>query len=157
MHAHAQLITDLYQALQRRDGAGMAACYHRDAEFSDPVFVSLKGEQVGAMWRMLTERGKNLAVSFDSVTADDAAGRAHWEAHYTFSQTGRPVHNLIDARFAFRDGKIIRHIDQFDLWRWAGMALGPKGRFLGWLPAVQTAIRKQAISGLVRFMAPRTH
>ena len=152
MHAHAQLISDLYEALQRRDAARMAACYHRQAEFSDPVFTSLKGAEVGAMWHMLAERGKDLVVSFESVTADDAAGRAHWEARYTFSKTGRPVHNVIEARFAFQDGKIIRHIDNFDLWRWAGMALGAKGKLLGWLPSVQAAIRREAMAGLQRHM-----
>lgn len=155
MHPNEQLITDLYQAFQRRDGARMAACYHPSAEFSDPVFTSLKGEQVGGMWRMLTERAKDLQISFDAVTADDTAGRCHWEARYTFSKTGRLVHNVIDARFAFRDGKIVRHMDQFDLRRWAGMALGAKGKLLGWLPPVQAAIRKEAMAGLESYMAKR--
>lgn len=155
MHPNARLITELYEALQRREGARMAACYHPEAEFSDAVFTSLKGPQVGAMWRMLTERAKDLQVIFDGVVADDSAGRAHWEASYTFSKTGRSVHNVIDARFAFRDGRIIRHMDQFDLWRWAGMALGIKGRLLGWLPSVQAAIRREAMSGLDRYMSQK--
>jgi hypothetical protein len=65
------------------------------------------------------------------------------------------VHNVIEARFAFRDGKIVRHDDSFDLWRWACMALGPKGRLLGWLPAVQKAIRREAMSNLERYMERR--
>lgn len=155
MHPNAHLINEFYQAFQARDGARIAACYHPNAEFSDPIFTSLKGEQVGAMWRMLTESAKDLQLNFDSVMADDAAGRAHWEAHYFFSKTGRPVHNEIDTRFAFRDGKIIRHIDNFDLWRWAGMALGIKGKVMGWLPAVQEAIRQEASAGLERYMGQR--
>ena len=39
-------------------------------------------------------------------------------ATYTFSATGRTVVNRIRARFDFRDGKIVRHVDSFDLWRW---------------------------------------
>lgn len=152
MHPNAALIGQLYQAFQVRDGARMAALYHPEAEFSDPVFTALKGEQVGAMWRMLTERGKDLQVTYDSVSADEAAGSAHWQANYTFSRTGRPVHNVIDARFAFLDGKIFRHIDDFDLWRWAGMALGVKGKVIGWLPAAQNAIRREAMRGLDRYM-----
>lgn len=155
MHPNARLITEFYQAFQVRDGVRMAGCYHQDAVFSDPVFTSLKGEEVGAMWRMLTERGKDLELSFDSVIADNDMGRAHWEARYSFSKTGRRVHNIIDARFAFRDGKIARHIDQFDLWRWAGMALGLKGKLLGWMPPVQAAIRKEAMAGLQRYQASR--
>lgn len=108
------------------------------------------------MWRMLTERGKDLEVSFRDVTADgDGTTRAHWEATYTFSGTGRRVHNVIDAVFEIRDGKVVRHVDTFDLWRWMRMALGPKGVVLGWLPPVQAALRKKARQGLELYMKAR--
>ena len=58
------------------------------------------------MWTMLCERGRDLTLDWRDVRADDATGAAHWEPRYTFSVTGRPVHNKIDARFTFRDGKI---------------------------------------------------
>jgi hypothetical protein len=34
-----------------------------------------------------------------AVSADANGGRAHWEAHYLFSATGRQVHNIIDGTF----------------------------------------------------------
>ena len=152
MHANAQLIERFYACFSARDGDGMAACYAPDAEFSDPVFPGLKGAEVGAMWRMLCARAADLQVSVSNVSADDAAGSAHWDASYTFSKTGRKVENRIDARFEFRDGRILRHVDSFDLWRWAGMALGSKGLLLGWLPRVQASIRAEARKGLDAFM-----
>ena len=114
----------------------MAACYAPDARFSDPVF-DLAGDEVGAMWSMLCERGRDLRVEWRDVRADDATGAAHWEARYTFSATGRPVHNVIDAAFTFSAGRIARHVDTFDLWRWSRMALGAKGALLGWTPFVR--------------------
>jgi hypothetical protein len=65
------------------------------------------------------------------------------------------VHNIIDATFTFRDGKIVRHVDRFDLWRWAGMALGVTGKLLGWTPIVQGKIRAQAAQGLDAFIAKK--
>jgi ketosteroid isomerase-like protein len=155
MHRNAKLIQNFYKAFQRRDGAAMGAYYHPEVEFSDPVFTSLKGAQVVAMWAMLSERAEGLQISFGSIVADDNSGGAHWEARYAFSKTGRQVHNVIEARFAFRNGKIVRHDDSFNLWRWAGMALGAKGKLLGWLPAVQNAIRREAMSNLERYMQGR--
>lgn len=152
MHPNAQLITDLYTAFQQLDGAAMSACYAGDARFSDPVFTDLHGPQVGAMWRMLTGRAQDLVVDFSRVQADDRQGSAHWEAHYSFSQTGRQVHNIIEARFTFADGRIQTHTDDFDLWRWTRMALGPTGWLLGWSPVVQGKVRAQAAKGLERFM-----
>lgn len=155
MHANVQLVTTLYTALNAHNGEAMAACYHPEATFSDPVFTDLRGDQVGNMWRMLCHRGKDLAVTCDGVRADDSTGQAHWEATYTFSATGRQVHNAIDAAFTFEDGLILTHRDRFSLWRWAGMALGLKGRLLGGLPFVQKAIRKQARDGLSTFVQRR--
>ncbi len=148
MHPHAALIRAFYDSLARRDAAGMAACYHPDVVFSDPAFKNLQGDRARAMWAMLCARGHDLAIRYTDVQADDRHGSAHWEATYTFSQSGRLVHNSIDASFDFKDGMIIRHTDTFNLWRWASMALGPKGRFLGWLPPIQAAISKNAMSGL---------
>ena len=151
MHPHAQLIEGFYTAFQKRDAESMVACYHPEVQFSDPVFQDLRGPRAGAMWRMLCERAQDFSLEFRDVTADDRAGAAHWEAHYTFSGTGRKVHNILDAKFEFQGGKIVRHTDSFDLWRWAGMALGAKGKLLGWLPPVQGSIRAKAMAGLVAF------
>jgi ketosteroid isomerase-like protein len=155
MHPNEQLITNLYTAFQRRDGEAMAACYHPDAIFSDPVFTNLRGAEPGNMWRMLCERGKDLQVTFRDVKADDTNGSAHWEATYSFSRSGRKVHNIIDSTFKFKDGKIIEHKDSFDLWRWAGMALGVPGKLLGWTPFMQATIRKNGREGLETYMKNR--
>jgi ketosteroid isomerase-like protein len=155
MHPNAELIHRFYTCFQTRDSAGMGECYAADAEFSDPVFVGLKGPQVPAMWQMLCERGKDLEVEFKGIEVNDRVGRASWTAFYTFNGTGRQVHNVIEARFEFRDGKIARHRDTFNLWRWAGQALGLKGRLLGWAPPVQGAVRKQAAHHLSEYMKKR--
>jgi hypothetical protein len=55
-------------------------CYAPDAHFSDAVFTDLKGDQIFAMWRMLAKRAKGFTLTFRDVAADEATGRAHWEA-----------------------------------------------------------------------------
>jgi ketosteroid isomerase-like protein len=152
MHPHADLIRGFYEAFQRRDHAAMAACYAPDATFSDPVFRDLQGPRVGAMWRMLCERATDLRVEASGIAAEGERGSARWDAWYTFTATGRPVHNIIQASFEFRDGLILRHTDVFDLTAWARQALGLKGLLLGWTPFVQNAIRAQAARGLDAFL-----
>ena len=83
---------------------------------------------------------------------DAERGKAHWDARYTFTQTGRRVHNRIDARFLFRDGLIIRHEDTFSFWRWARQALGPAGLLLGWAPPLRAKVRSTARGNLRAFM-----
>jgi ketosteroid isomerase-like protein len=155
MHPHAELIARFYGCFQSRDADGMVACYHPDIEFSDEVFPSLHGPRAGEMWRMLCARAKDLRIEFSEVSADDASGRAHWDARYVFSKTGRGVLNRIDATFGFRDGQIVRHVDRFSFWRWSRQALGPVGLFLGWTPLVRATARRQAAEQLDAWMAKR--
>ncbi len=153
MHENEALIRRFYAAFARSDGEGMVACYASDVAFSDPVFPDLKGARAAGMWRMLTQQATDLEIEASGITADDHSGRAHWEARYTFSATGRRVHNVIDARFLLRDGLIVRHDDEFDFWRWSRQALGVPGLLLGWTPLVRNKVRAQAGKALDRFLA----
>lgn len=155
MHPNAELITKFYTAFQKLDAETMASCYAPDVHFSDPVFTSLHGAEASDMWRMLASRAKDFSLVFDGVEADEQTGKAHWVATYLFSQTGNMVVNDIHASFIFRDGKIVRHIDNFDLWRWSRQALGFKGLLLGWTHIVHGAVRKQAAKGLELFRSKK--
>jgi ketosteroid isomerase-like protein len=152
MHDNARTIESFYTCFGRRDADGMNAFYAPDVEFSDPVFPHLRGDEARAMWRMLAGRAVDLRIEASAISADDTTGHAHWDAYYTFSQTGRKVHNQVDASFVFRDGKIARHKDTFDLHAWAGMALGLPGKLFGWSPPMQASIRRKADAGLRAFL-----
>ena len=61
--------------------------------------------------------------------------------------------NDVRSTFVFADGLILRQQDSFDFHAWATMALGTKGRLLGWTPLVRRAAQAQAARGLAEFMA----
>jgi ketosteroid isomerase-like protein len=152
MHPHEALVRDFYAAFARHDAEAMARCYHAEVFFTDPVFPALRGRNAGDMWRMLLSRAKDLEVTLDEASADDEGGRAKWTARYTFTKTGRPVVNRVDAMFAFRDGLIVRHYDSFSFWRWASQALGPTGKLLGWSLPIKWKVRKEAARSLERYV-----
>lgn len=153
MATNSDLITSFYEAFQRKDYEAMNACYHPSIRFSDPVFQNLEGGEVKAMWHMLCERGSDLVVTFSDVTATDDRGEAHWEATYTFAGSDRQIHNVIDAKFLFRDGLIYRQLDSFDLWKWTRMALGTPGTLLGWSGPLKNKVRDTGRRQLDRFVS----
>ena len=148
-----EIITRFYTAFNNRDFLGMQNCYHDEAEFHDPVFQTLNSDQVKAMWQMLLSLSKDIEVSFSDVRSVHDKGSCRWDAFYTFSQTNRKVHNIVYASFTFKDGKILKHNDHFDFWRWSRMALGTSGLLLGWTPIVRHKVRKTAQGRLKKFMA----
>ena len=150
MNANAELITRFYEAFARRDWAAMAACYHSEVHFSDEAF-DLHGADAGDMWRMLITNGRDLKLEYSGISADATTGKAHWDARYTFSATGRKVLNRIDASFEFRDGLIVRHIDRFDFWLWSRQALGTPGLLLGWSGFLRGKVRAKAAASLAAF------
>jgi len=128
MHPNATLLTNLFTALGRHDAAAMAACYREDASFTDIAFHLSGSPRIHAMWQMICET--DIRAKFEIVDADDRAGRVKLVDDYTFSDTMRPVHNVIDSRFVFREGRIAEHIDSCDERLWAEQALGGVKGFL---------------------------
>lgn len=147
------IIQDLYTAFQRKDSAAMQACYAPDARFADPVFPGLNYEETCAMWAMLVSAGKDLELTFSDVALQGNHATANWQAAYTFSATGRKIVNNIKADFELRDGKIYRHQDQFNFYRWAQQAFGPTGYLIGWTPFFQKKVQASARRSLEKYMA----
>lgn len=149
-----ELIKTFYTAFNHLDADTMVSCYHEDIVFEDPAFGVLEGTRAGNMWRMLCEAQKketDFKVIFSNVKIDGNYGSANWEAFYTFSKTRRKVHNKISAEFEFKDGKIIKHTDHFNLHKWAKQALGLKGFILGGTGYFKTKLRHQTNTLLDRF------
>jgi hypothetical protein len=154
--ANNETIERLYAAFADRNGAAMTACYAPGAHFRDPAFGDLEGDDVGAMWRMLTGRARDLEITLREHEADERAGTAHWIARYTFS-TGRKVENDIHARFSFDEaGLITDHVDDFDFHKWASQALGPKGHLVALLPPLRAKARAQALAQLTTYKREET-
>ncbi|MBL4669264.1 MAG: nuclear transport factor 2 family protein [Flavobacteriales bacterium] len=146
-----QVIKQFYEAFKNLDAEKMAECYHNEIVFEDPAFGILKGAKAKTMWKMLCEsqKGKDFVVTYSNINSNSA----NWEARYFFSQTGRKVHNVISARFEFKDGLIIKHTDDFDLHKWAKQALGFKGALLGGTSFFKKKLNKQTNNLLLKFEA----
>lgn len=147
-----KLIEHFYTCFSNKDYKGMQACYADQATFNDAVFKNLDAGQVRAMWEMLITKGKDMRIEFGNITANEQRGSAHWDAYYTFSTTGRKVVNRIDAHFEFENGKIVKHVDDFNFYTWAKQALGLSGLLLGWTGFLQRKITATAMSNLEKFM-----
>jgi ketosteroid isomerase-like protein len=152
MNDNEKLIQHFYNSFAQRDYKAMQDCYADDATFSDEAFQNLNSAQVKAMWEMLIKRGKDLEIRFQNVSADEKNGSAEWIANYTFSQTGNKVENHIKANFEFENGKIVKHIDSFDFYRWSSQALGLTGKLLGWTSFLQKKVSEKAMKNLAEFM-----
>jgi len=157
-NANRETVERLYRCFAAHDGAGMAACYAADARFSDPVFIDLRGREVGGMWRMLTARSSDLSVEASAPEGPTAAPEgerytARWTARYSFSLTKRQVVNHVVSELTLKDGLIVDQLDRFDLAAWLSQALGSFGSLLGWtgLPAVM--IRSGARKQLAKFLS----
>ena len=149
-----QIIKRFYESFAANNAVEMIACYHDEIEFSDPAFGLLKGIEAKNMWKMLVERGGgNIKIEHKNVSADREKGAADWTAEYVFSKTGRKVFNRVHADFEFKDGKIFRHTDSFDVWKWSKQALGLSGYLLGWSSFLQNKIRQNAVKSLREYSA----
>ena len=147
-----EIITSFYEAFSRADAEGMVKHYSDEIIFEDPAFGILKGEDAKNMWRMLLSNATDLKVTFSNVKAEGESGTADWEAIYTFSKTGRKVHNKIHAAVQCENGKIVKHTDEFNFYKWSRMALGPFGLFFGFTPFVKKKVKTTAKKALKHYI-----
>jgi ketosteroid isomerase-like protein len=152
MNANEQLIKHFYTCFSNKDFKGMQNCYADNAVFNDSIFTNLNAEQVKAMWQMLLVGSKDLRLEFQTFPALEDSAKAHWDAYYTFSATGRKVVNRIDAVFQIVDGKIVKHTDNFSFYTWSRQALGLTGVLLGWTSFLHKKVSAQAMKNLEKFM-----
>ena len=147
------VIERFYDSLGKLDAEAMIDCYHEDVNFHDPAFGTLHGEKAGNMWRMLcgSQNGQDFKIKLTDVEIDGSMGKSHLEAWYTFTRTGRRVHNIIDSEFEFSNGRIIKHNDRFDLYRWSRQALGLTGLLIGWTPYFRKKLNAQTNRMLTKF------
>ncbi|MDO6739414.1 nuclear transport factor 2 family protein [Wenyingzhuangia sp. 2_MG-2023] len=142
MNTH-KLIETFYTSFSNGNSKEMADCYHKDIVFQDPVFGTLKGKRACKMWEMLlAKRTESTQISFDNIKTNADQGTATWKAEYTYGETNRKVINIVHANFKFKDGKIIEHIDSFNLWKWTQQAMGFAGYLFGWTPFLKSKIQK---------------
>jgi ketosteroid isomerase-like protein len=152
MQTAAHVVQLFYESFQRRDYRTMQSLYDDSAHFSDPAFTNLDAREVRAMWEMLISSATDLRIEFSRPKGVGGEITCEWQAWYTFSKTGRPVHNIIVARMIIRDGKIVEHTDSFNFWRWSRQALGIPGLLLGWSSILEKKVRLTARARLDSFM-----
>ena len=147
------VIERFYSAFQKLDYTTMNDCYSDDVIFSDPVFLTLKSDEVKSMWEMLCKNAKDFSLTFSDIELiDEEYATCKWVANYTFSKTGNRVTNNIKAFMRLKNGKIIEHSDAFRLSTWISQALGWKGMLLGWTGFMKRAVQNNAKRNLMNFM-----
>lgn len=152
MTPNENTLIKFYTAFANADASTMCECYHRKIQFRDPVFDLLKENDVCDMWKMLMEKSKgNVKIEFSEIKADEYIGSVKWTATYNFSKTNRKVVNDIHAQFQFKEGLIIKHTDDFDIWKWSKQALGIKGYLFGWTGYFQQKIQQKALLSLKEY------
>lgn len=148
-----ELVNHFYTAFSNGNANEMLECYHDDVVFQDPVFGTLKGERAFKMWEMLlSQKKEDTKISFNTIEVNGENAKANWVAEYVYGDKKRNVVNKVTANFKFKDGKIIEHVDYFDLWTWTKQALGVSGCLLGWTPFMKNKIQNTTNQRLDKFM-----
>jgi ketosteroid isomerase-like protein len=141
---HKELLQKFYNSFSTGNAQAMMDCYHDNITFQDPAFGILKGDRAKFMWEMLlSKKDSDLKIDYKILKTDDNYGKVNWTARYNYGPKKRKVVNKVTANFEFKDGKIIKHTDDFNLWTWSKQALGTSGYLLGWSPYMRDQIQKK--------------
>ncbi|CAN5553097.1 hypothetical protein BH11MYX1_BH11MYX1_14690 [soil metagenome] len=116
-----------YAAFAARNAATMRSHYAPTVAFHDPLFGSLRGDQVMLMWTTIMPAANPFqivpsAATTPTLRSDGAwSVQVTWDAHYGLG--GRSIHNTSKTTLVIKDDKIIEQRDEWDLDRWTAQAL----------------------------------
>jgi ketosteroid isomerase-like protein len=156
-HPNAQLIRRLYAGLEACNLDEIAACYADDAQFTDIAFELHGKTQVMQMWRMICTKVKPT-VTWETLappSADAETGTGRWHAEYWYDRNlpthpGRWVVNDLCSSFKFRNGLIVEHRDDCNVWNWAKQALAfPKNLAAAAIPALRRSIARKKLEAFL--------
>lgn len=151
-----KLITQFYYAFANGNVKSMQDCYADSVIFKDPVFGALKGDRAKKMWEMLLTRNKDIDIYVSDIYVGEDTGSAKWKAIYLFGKRKRKVVNNVTASFEIKDAKIVKHLDDFNFYKWAKQAMGVKGFLFGWTAFFQKKVQKQVNLLLDDYIAKTT-
>lgn len=141
-----------FDHLQDRNAAGAVELCHPDLHYFDPILGDLHGREALARWPIFFAQPHEPSLHFFDITAKDDTVHVRYFLHYTDAETGRKIDHGISAELTIRDNRITHHKDTFDIWRFATMKLGMRGRLLGFLPSTADALRKKARAELDAYL-----
>ena len=146
-----EILTKFYTSFSEGNSAGMISCYHENVVFDDPAFGKLKGERAIAMWQMLLSKKveSELNISFKIMNEN----QVEWIANYKYGPKKAPITNKVIGTFEFKDGLILKHSDNFSMWKWSQQALGLSGYLLGWSSLVKNKVQATTNKLLKKYMA----
>jgi ketosteroid isomerase-like protein len=76
------VIERFYSAFQKLDYKTMNDCYSDDVIFSDPVFLTLRADEVKSMWEMLCKNAKDFSLTFSDIELiDEEYATCKWIAN----------------------------------------------------------------------------
>lgn len=157
--SNKEIVEGFLGSYQKHDFPAMHNTLHPDVTFSDFAF-DISGREVQAMWHWFCvpygPRKEPVEVpEFELLKSDNESVLAKYRVRYLYGEKQRPVDYFIDARFKFRNDKIVEQRDTFSNiseYEFAKMAFGFPLALLAPTPILRASVRKKAGEKLRQFM-----
>jgi hypothetical protein len=150
-----QLLARFAEAVQRNDGAGLAALFTPDGVYEDGFFGPHQGAaSIAAMLQRFHDGGRDYWWEFDEPVCVGDIGYALWRFSYASRRAGvegRPVLFEGISRFRLRGGLIAHYYEVFD----RGLALAQQDYSAAGIASVaaKAAARQNAKPGNAAHLA----
>ena len=143
-----EIAIKFYDAFASADVETLKKLYDEKLIFNDEIFVGLSYEETIKMWSSLLIGNKDMSIKYTIKEYSENKVKVEWIADYLFSASRRKVRNVIIANMEIENGKIIKHTDEFNFYKWSKMALGTLGLLLVWTSFFRNKVRKGAYEKL---------
>jgi hypothetical protein len=125
--------TRFYKSFTTLHPEQLGALYAPDVQFQDSIFQYQDRAGVTKMWTTLLGVKPAPVIRYSVVSVAGEVVHGQWIADYVLF--GHKVHNVVSSTLTIRNGRIVKHTDEFPFTPWLAQVLGLEGTKLEFLAA----------------------
>ncbi len=144
-----QLLDSYFAALRTGQWSQLASFYHAQISYASPLFPDVRKELVQASWEYLLGQIQNIETAHEIQFCDERKAHLSWVITYKLRDRPRKKVRLKGrTSLSFWDNKIVRQVDDWHLYAWAGKQFGLMGKLFGWSNSFRDQMQSRALDAM---------
>lgn len=139
-----EVVKSFFQGLKTKNYKSVQSLYGFNSFYSDEVFPSLAGSEIGKMWEMRFSLSKDFNLDYKILKSSSKNVEVKWDIKYKPKDFNKYVENSIRTTFEIQEGKIITQKDRFNFPKWVKNTRGTWAYLFCFLGITRKKIQERA-------------
>jgi hypothetical protein len=155
MITEEKCISKLFTAIETGDTYSIMECYHDFSTIYDPIVGTIYGEVAPYYPSLLATSFLSARIEVTKLVTEKLSGFAEVKIQLTRRESNKVITCRGRLEFEFKDGKICRQVNEYNVWHLMREIDGKPGSLFGMLPSYRRKYKVKILKALNDYYAFR--